>query len=735
MNSKFWMSFGIVVLVIGGLAWAVGDGNFFQTENKISGNVVEEQVNSSVEEVEGKEIISKRTYSSKTFRKSGGGYRTEIFPEDIFFYDGEQFVELEKLSNPKLEKTIIPVDDIPEKNVFDFGIYEIHKGVKVSIENEELVLRDFNKQFVHSLARPFATDYNGDVSYGNYVIYFDERNKLLDLNVEIDKEWLENAEYPIEVDPVDGLPCVVNCFDGPFKGTVKQNGDVYDFERVDLRASFLGSTNLKTIGNTESGQNSYNSVYRGFIEFDTSVIDDIVEIRGVELTVPLIRQSGTRAINVSISRFNDTQITNESNYPDNETGNEDLFNDIGQGANGLGFYVENSTSFYNESANETSVDRYFLGSNAEEDLKANLKDDFFAIGLKSSYEFLGSGGEEGYLEFAGEMGEDSYYPIKLIVEHGEGPCDPEMDNWECNRTCSFYYGDDPNPSAKVSNAYSFDSVGGGRINVWSEKGDKVLVFNPTSNLWRFYDIEDTNNPGFIEKVDTAYLSPFGNEYGDLHWWEDNKLQIVHNNETTNSEDKFKDNYTASFSPTHGYYSPYHDKVLLADGLSFYSFNGSDFQDTSLGEIGCFDYDFMNTSGDLLNVDYEVKDYDFDSYIYSVAMDSNEAVWDECVYNPFGNDDWYVEEAYCNGANVDTKKIFCNYGCEDGKCVPETGYKGIQNYSIEGPETSIYGNCTLELKGGVNFWFRTGFGEQQIFVYKGGKIYLSDSAGFNKWEVR
>jgi hypothetical protein len=116
MNSKYLAFFGIVVLVMVGLAWVVGAGawsnkgvwDFFQTENKVSGNIIQENVDLSVDQ-NNNEIISKRTYNSKTFQNSNGQFQTEIYSRDMFFYDGEQFVELDKFSNPLVEKKIIEV--------------------------------------------------------------------------------------------------------------------------------------------------------------------------------------------------------------------------------------------------------------------------------------------------------------------------------------------------------------------------------------------------------------------------------------------------------------------------------------------------------------------------------------------------------------------------------------------------------------------------------------------------
>ena len=119
--------------------------------------------------------------------------------KEIFFFDGENFVEFEKLSNPLIEKKEIILDKIPEKNIFEFGSYELHRGVSALIENEELILRDANNKMVKKIPRPFSYDFNNDTIFNNFII--EQEGNNLDVFVEVDYGWLKNAESPIVIDP------------------------------------------------------------------------------------------------------------------------------------------------------------------------------------------------------------------------------------------------------------------------------------------------------------------------------------------------------------------------------------------------------------------------------------------------------------------------------------------------------------------------------------------------------
>ena len=67
-------------------------------------------------------------YNSITRRNADGTYTTELYSRDMFFFDGENFVPLSNISEPRLTKKEITLNKIPDSSLFDFGTYALHKG-------------------------------------------------------------------------------------------------------------------------------------------------------------------------------------------------------------------------------------------------------------------------------------------------------------------------------------------------------------------------------------------------------------------------------------------------------------------------------------------------------------------------------------------------------------------------------------------------------------------------------
>jgi hypothetical protein len=711
MKNKTLIIFGIGILLVISLALFVNAGAF---SNKITGKVVLDNSLEVIEDVPS-DVVDMRSYNSKTFGNEDGTYRTEIYSRDLFFYDGDQFVDLDKFSIPVIEKMIIPVDEIPEENVFDFGTYVLHKGVKYYLEEDgTLSVRDAKDKLIKALPKPFAIDSEGDVSFGSYVIYFDNDSRVLDLNVEIDRDWLDNAVYPIEVDPIEGLPCQSDCYDGPISGWVIS----HPVEGYSRREGFLlvGSSNSSGLyGEAES---DYNYIYRGFLEFNTSSIPDDAVITQITLIVPKVSQSYDFRQNISIARFNHSQISNNETYPRNSSGNKKLFEDIGEGANGLGYYLVNRTQFaVPENQNFTEV-KINLPPLATFDLQDNLENEFFALGFQGSYETSEFRTESGHVNLVGYFTSEGYYPIKLIVEYSGGPCDPEIlaGDWDCSSECRFYYGRDTDPASEVISTFSFPTPSIGRINIWS-KSNNVFVYNVFSHLWTRYGVEDQQGlPGdFVTSL--GYWSPLeSGDYGRVHLWDENVL-YRHDPSVTGFVEFTP---TPVFAPIHGYYDPSFQKIVLSDeNHNFYSFDGSEFSSEIISNIGCFDFDYYNVS---LNGFV----YDLDYYTSSYIITSSETFNDYCI-----NSTTLREYSCAQLGNEVITDIGCENGCESGKCISYSDFYGQQNYTISG-NINVLNSCILDMAGDVNFYFD--YSLREIFVYSGGKIYLSDSAGFNKWIV-
>ena len=356
------------------------------------------------------EVLSKRTYNSKTFKNLDGTYTSEISKGDIFFFDGEEYVELEKLSEPTLEKKDIILNEIPKSNVVDFGNYILYEGVNVSLENYKLVLKDGNNKIVKSLARPFSTDANGSVSLGEFD--FELKGRKLNLDVVVDEDWLAEASYPVVVDPT----YLFNNDSGVYDGYVWSSGS---------RAT---TSIVIIVGNL------FGFLDRGFIEFNTSAISNDVSVTNVILNITSIGSFSDVHHNVSISRFNNSHISNPTNYSDTISGNQALYNNISSGYNSLGYYRINLTNFYNNNTNHA----FDLGANADMDLKSQLPNDFFGVGLVSINNNIFIA--DLVVFNSSEAGGTSSGP-QLFVTYTGGACNPEnIGGFICNTACSYNSG-------------------------------------------------------------------------------------------------------------------------------------------------------------------------------------------------------------------------------------------------------------------------------------------------------
>lgn len=386
------------------------------------------------------EVIEKRTYNSQTNQNKDGSFTTTIFGRNAFFYDGEQYVELNKVSEPRLEKKEIALEQKPFyiNNVFDFGEYKIHSGINISIENEELILRDAKGNVVGSLPRPFSTDANGDVSLDEYVIEIkgigNEKDKtgliddligegdgnenkvdgegydrMLSIKVRVDKQWLKDAEYPVVVDP----EVTLNNASGVYSGTSRWSSNL-EYSRVD-NSSFIYPAAIPHDA-VYIGNNSYNSLVnfyyldRGFYNFDLSSIPGGVKITDTKINLT-INQNGTSQSSsacpplfdnsniiwggpsVNITRLNNTHVGDFSVFPYTGDGNQSLFfNLTGNGAPG-DVYVSNVLPFYSSKGDQVVYD---LGSQADQDVQDQMGNlGFFSIAFVSNNETLCTGGQLG----------------------------------------------------------------------------------------------------------------------------------------------------------------------------------------------------------------------------------------------------------------------------------------------------------------------------------------------------
>lgn len=463
MNKKLVIGFVVVfALVVAGM--------FYFDVFGLTGRVVGIYEDFLLEDVvvSSNEIISKRTYDSQTFRNDDGSYTAEIYAGNVFFFDGDDYVELNKVSEPMIEKKIITLTEVPDKNVFEFGTFRLHKGIEYSLEQGNLVLRDANDRRLMWLPEPFSIDADGDVLVNDYVLDFDEGTRELGVGVEVDWDWLRGASYPVEVDPSTTLDNSTGIYDGYLIGNHRVDNAAYIYLGIDSEIGI--------------------DAERSFIEFNTSSLNDNATITNVSLQLE-VNSNFAGSYVVNITRFNDTRINdNITNFPDNTAGNDDLWYNISVGGfDKLGNYITDSASFQS-----TGIKTFDLGGDADSDLEANLANEFFAIGFVSNAE-NSDPTDETIIYSSGIWASNSSKAPQLTVTYSIGNC-PDFDSGDqtCNETCTY-----------TDRTLSFD---GGDLYIQDNclltlAGTTTLYFGKEPNAYIY-----VSSGGEIRVDDTAELS-------------------------------------------------------------------------------------------------------------------------------------------------------------------------------------------------------------------------------------
>lgn len=414
------------------------------------------------------EIVSKRTYNSRTFRNPDGSFTAELGAGDLFFYNGDCYVGLNTLSKPVIDKKEIKLAKIPESNLIDFGSYNISYGINVNVENYSLVLRDAKNKMLKTLPRPFSTDADGKVSLDNYVIEIKNienngnsninlvnndvndinrltnnkyegvdnsgiynYNNVLNIFVEVNKSWLNNARYPVMVDPTAQLDNTTGIYHGAVNNrpnevlpsrwdSVNSGETIYDPNNIDF-------------GQIAVFSNTYNA--RGFIEFNTSSLTSTLKISEVILNVTVASTSQVNPIEtVNITRFNNTLISSNITYPKNYSGNQQLFKSIGNGTNvGGGYYLIDLTDF--QTVGNKTFNLSAGGKNATGDLQNQLgSNGYFSVGITANNGSLTNQGSNRRIVLRG-LSNITDYP-RLFVTYTD-PCTyGGSGDWTINQTCN-----------------------------------------------------------------------------------------------------------------------------------------------------------------------------------------------------------------------------------------------------------------------------------------------------------
>ncbi len=427
-------------------------------------SIVSEEDVTGCEPVSENEVVSMRSYTSQTFKNPDGSFTSELSQQNRFFYSGSCFVSLDKISVPVIEKKDVILNEIPENNLVNFGSYRLHSGVKWNINDSsgELELRDANDNLIKKLPRPFSIDASGDLEYNSYVVRFDEKYNVLNLFVEVDSKWLDNAEYPVLVDPSVTLGKSELYF---IKIAQDEESDPFEYPRDEvINTSFVCGA---VFG---GGDPSLQGYYLPGLEFNTQTIPSDAQVSNVNFSFPIgsvILSQNT----IDITRFNNSQITNSTLYPDNRSGNGLLWSHIQTGAFNGGIY--NTTLIFN-SFNEATynVNLSSGGYNATGDLQDQLNIGYFALGINCPE---GDGTNFIY--------NDTAFPRLAVTYTSGDQCTyPGTGSWTINTTCNIVTNYTVSGNLIVQDAGLFNISGGTNITfsgtnrfIYIYKGGQIII--------------------------------------------------------------------------------------------------------------------------------------------------------------------------------------------------------------------------------------------------------------------
>ena len=151
------------------------------------------------------DIISKRAWNTKAFRgEKKGEINWRIYLNRVHFFDGGQWVDLNLLSYPAIEKRKYILTGKPplQETVTRFRTdnYLLHKGINASInESKGITFSDAQNTEISGMAQAYIIDAGGNTLTGNYQIL--QKGQKLEIFATFDSSWLTNAQYPIIVDP------------------------------------------------------------------------------------------------------------------------------------------------------------------------------------------------------------------------------------------------------------------------------------------------------------------------------------------------------------------------------------------------------------------------------------------------------------------------------------------------------------------------------------------------------
>lgn len=446
MLDKFYFVLGIVFV----LAILLITTILVQAEDLIPPNLNETEIMpTNPIPISSYELSEGRTYTSQIFKNNDNTFTAVLSAGNMFYFDGDNFMDINTISEPMIQKENIYLEKMPETLEIPKSTFKLGKGISAKIDEEgNLMIKDAKETIIGYLTRPFSIDNKSNILLMDYEI--SQINNELTLGVKFDEKWFETAEYPVLIDPSLTLTNNTGIYDGHMTAIA----------RDDTSNSFIvgcSRTNLR----------------RGFIEFNTSTVSDSVTITDIWLGFTIIDVGATFAgHNVTITRFNNSQISSNITYPTNVTGNTKLYNIIPTGT-GSPSYLVNSTSFQT-----TGLKILDLGASSDTDLQNQLSADYFGVGFFATSDApytCDSGDANANININSSEGGKSATGPKLLVTYTSCPNFISGDQY-CNNTCTYISSSKTVPGDLYVQDSCTLTLGGNTKFYWDTLGHYIYIY-------------------------------------------------------------------------------------------------------------------------------------------------------------------------------------------------------------------------------------------------------------------
>jgi hypothetical protein len=346
-RGSHWITYKPVAL-----AWvnAAGDQQIFAVPQNVQGVVTESGADALVQ-----------TGAIEWIDAFGPGLSFRFDPSTHFF--GKELI-----IRDKADVALPTISGIPYLAIvmeFDSDLLPELDGVewdRATLKDtlEHVEFRDAARELIARWMKPSAVDVSSESTDG--LIRVRVQNGKFFVAVGVSGQWLNNASYPVKVDPTtDYSPPTGTSRDGIIRGSSPSS---YDTAHSTSDA-YYDAMAYMSIGQEWGGSAYY--CYRGFVEFDTSGINDTDSITQVNLRMTCTGDNSTTDFTIRIHKYDWSSPIGAANREANYDGALDgIYDADWRGTSGMSTNTPyNSQNLDTTWVQKTGITRYTLLSSRD----------------------------------------------------------------------------------------------------------------------------------------------------------------------------------------------------------------------------------------------------------------------------------------------------------------------------------------------------------------------------------